>query len=205
MARLFHIGAIAREPAQAGIGVGDGGGNRLIHFVRQGGSQLSHGGHAADMGEIRLRLAKRFFGQLALGDVRRAANELRQIPGCVQNRMADSVYVFDSAAWKKDSEFHFVTRLFSDCSIDCLLPPGSILRMNALQPFFPSRRALFWIEAIYAVPFLGQMQGVSSRYPPGPTPRMREPLRFRQITLASPQCFFSLLALSDIRHRSHEL
>src|SRR5258708_805523 len=59
--------------------------------------------------------------------------------------------------------------------------------MNALQPFFPSRYALFWIEAIYAIPFLGQMQGVSSRYPPGPTPRMRESLRFRQARLAAPE------------------
>src|SRR5258708_40370532 len=101
--------------------------------------------------------------------------------------MADGVDVFDRVVWKQDSEFHFVTRFFRDCSIVCLLPLGSILRMNALQPFLPSRRALFWIEAINAVPFLGQMQGVSSRYPPGPTPGMREPLRFRQVRLASLQ------------------
>jgi hypothetical protein len=37
---------------------------------------------------------------------------------------------------------------FSDCSIDYSLPLGSILWMNALQPFFPTRRALFWIETI---------------------------------------------------------
>ena len=46
------------KPAQAGIGVGDGRGNRLIHFVGQRGSQLSHGGHPADVCEIRLRLAQ---------------------------------------------------------------------------------------------------------------------------------------------------
>ena len=57
-ARLFQIGLIARKPAQAGIGVGDSGGNRLIHFVRQGGGQLSHGGHPVDACEIRLRLAQ---------------------------------------------------------------------------------------------------------------------------------------------------
>src|SRR4029077_956440 len=104
--------------------------------------------------------------------------------------MADGVDVFDRAAWKKDSEFHFVTRLFSDCSIDCPLPLGSILRMSALPTFFKSRRAIFWIEAINAVPFLGQMQGVSSRYSPGPTPRVREPLRLRQVRLASLQLLF---------------
>ena len=57
--RLLQIGLIARKPAQAGIGVGDGGGNRLIHFVRQGGRQLSHGGHPADVRKIRLRLRSR--------------------------------------------------------------------------------------------------------------------------------------------------
>ncbi len=33
----FQIGMIARKPAQTGIGVGDRGGNRLVHFVRQRG------------------------------------------------------------------------------------------------------------------------------------------------------------------------
>src|SRR6267143_4206700 len=70
--------------------------------------------------------------------------------------------------------------------------------MNALQLFFPSRQTIFWIKAIYAVPFLGQMQGVSSRYPPSPTPRTHEPLRFRQITLAPAQRFFRLLCCGDV-------
>src|SRR5882762_3090672 len=108
--------------------------------------------------------------------------------------MADSVDIFERAVWKNDPEFHFVVRLFTDCSIDCrLLPLGSILRMNTPQTLFPSRHALFWIKAIYAVPFLGQMQRVSSRYLPGPTPRVREVLRFRQITLAPSQRFFRKL------------
>src|SRR3984893_16765717 len=104
--------------------------------------------------------------------------------------MADGVDVSDRAVWKKDSEFQFVIRLFSDCSIDYPLPLGSILRMSAQQTFFKSRRAIFWIEAINSVPFLGQMQGVSSRYPPGPTPCVREPLRLRQVRLASLQFLF---------------
>ena len=56
VARLFHIWSVASQPAQASIRVGDGGGNRLIHLVRQGGSQLPHGGHATDVCEIRLGL-----------------------------------------------------------------------------------------------------------------------------------------------------
>src|SRR5439155_13927361 len=75
-------------------------------------------------------------------------------------------------------------------SINCSLPRGSIVRMSALQAFVPSRHARSWIQAIYAIPFLGEMQGVSSLYPPGPTPGVREPLRLRQIRLASLQLLF---------------
>src|SRR5579864_8024038 len=42
------------------------------------------------------------------------------------------------------------------------------------------------------------MQGSVSGRSPGPTARLAEPLRFRQITLASPQRFFRLLALGDV-------
>ena len=69
--------------------------------------------------------------------------------------MAHGVDVFDRAVWKKDSEFHFVIRLSVDCSVDCLFPLGSILRRSALQKLFKSGRAIFWIEAKNAVPFLG--------------------------------------------------
>src|SRR5260370_5495383 len=104
--------------------------------------------------------------------------------------MADGVDVFGCGVRKKDSEFHFVIRLSSDCSVDCPFPLGSILWMSALQKLFKSRRAIFWIEAMNSVPFLGQMQGASSRYPPGPTPCVREPLRLRQVRLASLQLVF---------------
>src|SRR5258708_32846179 len=104
--------------------------------------------------------------------------------------MPDGTDVFDRAVWKKGSEFHFVFRLFSDCSIDCPLPLSAILRMSALPTFFKGRRAIFWIEAINPVPFFGQMNGVYSRAPPGPTPRVREPLRFPQVPTASAQLLF---------------
>src|SRR5260221_729217 len=112
--------------------------------------------------------------------------------------MAGGDDVLDRAVRKKDSEFHFVSRLFTDCSFDRSLPLASILRMSAPQPFFPSRHALIWIEAIYPIPLLGEMQGGSTRHAPDPTPRMREPLRLRQITLAPLQLFFRPLALTTL-------
>src|ERR1700723_1909840 len=98
--------------------------------------------------------------------------------------MADGVDVFGCGVGEKDSEFYFVIRFSVDCPVDGPFPRGAILRMRALQKLFKSRRAIFWIEAINSVPFLGQMQGVSTRDSPGPTPCVREPLRLRQVRLA---------------------
>src|SRR5207253_9902698 len=102
-------------------------------------------------------LARPRLGLLVSTDIHRAPHKMHQIPRRVQNRMAECVDVFGRAVTKKDSKLHLVIRFFTDCSIGCLLPLGSILRMNAGQPFFPSRQALFWIEAIYAIPFLREM------------------------------------------------
>src|SRR5260370_15841617 len=135
-----------------------------------------------------------FLCLLALGDVCRAAHEFHHIAACVQNRMADGVDVFDRAVRKEDSEFDFIVRLFTYCPIDCLLPLDSILRMNALQAFAPSRRALVCIEAIDAIPFLGKIYSVSSRYPPNPSPRIRDRLCFRPISLLAPHRLLISLA-----------
>src|SRR5437899_12484303 len=65
-ARLFHIGMIAVEPAQAGVGVRDSSGKWLIHFVRQGGRHLSPGGDTANVREVRLRLTQSVKAHLAI-------------------------------------------------------------------------------------------------------------------------------------------
>ncbi len=77
---------ITRKPAQAGVGVGDGSGNRLIYFVRQGGGQLSHRVHPADPREIRVRLAQLFFRMLALKALRvqRLVGFLKFLNCCLQ-------------------------------------------------------------------------------------------------------------------------
>src|ERR1700721_2669479 len=112
--------------------------------------------------------------------------------------MADGVDVSDRTARKKDPEFDFVIPLSSYCSLNRPLPLGSILRMNALQPLFPSWRALCWLVVVYAIPFLGEMHGVSSVDLPDPAAGMRKPLRFRQISLAMPQLLFRTLALGNL-------
>src|SRR5216684_360777 len=61
-----------------------------------------------DLSKLPFALPDLLFSLLTFGDICRATYELHQIPRCVQDRMADGVDVFDSAVWKKDSEFHFV-------------------------------------------------------------------------------------------------
>jgi len=95
------------------MGVGDGGRNRLIHFVRQGGSELSHGGHPVDVCEIRPRLTERFFNALLLGqggdqgeaqnDERNAGNHQRQI-GLIETCV--SLGLVDWAVSGKDGRSH---------------------------------------------------------------------------------------------------
>src|SRR5580704_4357712 len=103
--------------------------------------------------------------------------------------MADSVYIFDGAVRQEDSEFQLVFRSFTDGSLDFTLPPVSILWMNPLAPLFPRRHTLFWIEAKYAIPLVGKMQGASSLHLPDPTPGMRQPLGFFKVRLAVLQSF----------------
>src|SRR5580700_3801137 len=103
--------------------------------------------------------------------------------------MADSMDVFDGAVRQEDSEFYIVIRLCADGLLDRVLPLVSILRMNALASLFPLRHTLFWIEAKYAIPFVGQMQGGPSVHSPDPTPGMRETLGFLKVRLAVLQGF----------------
>src|SRR5882724_1908400 len=122
--------------------------HQVLQYVLQRSIARDHLQNAALSVTQRLR-------PLAFGDVNRATHELHQIPGCAHNRMANGVDISNGAGRKKDSEFHFVIRLFTYGSIDCGLPYGSILRMDALQPFLPSRHTRFWVEAVYPIPFLG--------------------------------------------------
>src|SRR5271168_148886 len=103
--------------------------------------------------------------------------------------MADSVHVFESAVRQKNSEFHIVFRLLPDGSVNYSLPSVSILWMKALSAFIPTRHTLMWIEAVDAIPFIGQMQSVPTRYLPNPASGMREPLGFLKVHLALLQGF----------------
>ena len=57
------------KPAQAGAGIVDHCGKRLIDFMSDGSSQLSQRRHARDVGQLHPCMVQGLFGPLALGDV----------------------------------------------------------------------------------------------------------------------------------------
>ena len=69
LTRLFDVGSIPGEPAQASPGIGEGGCNRLIHLVRDRGSKFAHRDHAVRVGQVRLCLAQPLFSLFAVFDV----------------------------------------------------------------------------------------------------------------------------------------
>ncbi len=126
--------------------------------MRQGGSQLSHGGNPVDVREILLRLTQSlalFLRPLALGDVDRCTDVFKDIAGHVVNGMTCRANVLNCSPWKNDSEIHVKVgaflRLFKK---NFSAYPVSILWMNALVERFVGRYTPFRIEAKQAVIFL---------------------------------------------------
>src|SRR5258707_347417 len=78
-----------------------------------------------------------------------------------------------------------------------------IVGMNSLDEFFGSRQAIPWIKTQNAVAFLRPIPDVGVGIP-GPTARVAESLRLRQISLAPTEFLLRPLALGDVDHRTDE-
>src|ERR1700722_18015348 len=99
--------------------------------------------------------------------------------------MANSMDPPHFSIWKKNAELQIVIGFFHDCPFDRALPLKAILRVDAFEIFFPSRRSLGWIEAVNPVPLLGEVHRVPIRYAPSPAARMGQLLRLCQMTFTS--------------------
>src|SRR5580698_5310274 len=138
------------------------------------------------MSQIRLELSQFFtllLGGFELCNVGRAAHELLQISGVGKDGMADSADPLHLSVRKKDAELLIVIGFFHDCPFDHPRPLNAILRMDAFEIFFPSRRSLSWIEAINPVPLLGEVYRLPVRWAPSPAARVGEFLRLSQVRL----------------------
>src|SRR3984893_3200396 len=100
--------------------------------------------------------------------------------------MANRLDVFDRTA-RNNPVFDIVIRSCCYGLIDFCQVFRSIFRMNTLQPLLPIGHAVFRVEPIDAIPLVGEVQRLLTRYTPDPTAGMCESLRFCQITFAPPQ------------------
>src|SRR3984893_14315224 len=100
--------------------------------------------------------------------------------------MANRLNVFDRTA-RNNPVFDIVIRICCYGSIDGGQVFRSIFRMNTLHPLLPIGHAVFGVEPIDAIPLVGEMHRLLTRYAPAPTPGMCESLRFCQITFAPLQ------------------
>ena len=91
---LRQSGGSPSQPAQAGLGIGDRRGDRLIDLVGDGGGQLAHGRDAVGVRKLHLHLAepplalaRLGFHSLALGQVEHEGDTLG--PALLEGRPAD--------------------------------------------------------------------------------------------------------------------
>src|SRR6266849_3095027 len=117
--------------------------------------------------------------------------------------MANSADPLHLSVRKKNAELLIVIGFFHDYPFDNALPPKAILRVDAFETFFPSRRSLSWIEAVNPVPFLGEVHRIPIRYAPNPAARVGQLLRLGQVRLSPLQLPGQHFLLGDI-HRGAE-
>src|SRR5260370_1289011 len=81
---------------------------------------------------------------------------------------------------------------------------GQVIGMDALLEFFKSRGPCRRIKSRHSEGFFGPVGVFAERRHKCPTARVTQPLRFRKISLASPQDFFRVSVLGDIRDRPNK-
>ena len=85
-----QVGSFAVEPAQTGLGIDNDGGERLVHFMGDGGSQFTQRRHARYMCEFRLRPAQRLLGIICAdrrSNIGASAAIADEISLCVKQRL----------------------------------------------------------------------------------------------------------------------
>ena len=109
--------------------------------MRKGCSQLTHGGHPADVSEIRLRFAQPLPLSLrlpAVGDVDYGTHIFNEIAERVENGMTKRASIPDFSAGMNDAVIEFELLLFTHRSLNHCGNSGLIVWMNGLKELFIS-------------------------------------------------------------------
>ena len=131
-ARLIQIRRFARQKAHTRAAVGHDRSQWLIDFMCDRSYQLSHAGYAADMCEIRLRLAQRFFGPLAFGYVQHRSNKL-DFARLIFLRMTHNMDMFDGTTRDQQAMFKIKILPILRRPFECLFHTGEVFQMSPLE------------------------------------------------------------------------
>ena len=97
-----EVGRVAVEPALAGGGVGDNGGQRLVHLMGDRGGELPQSRHARHMRKFRLRLMQLLLGVLARGDIAHRSDKF-DAAGFIRHRMRRRMDMLDRAVGQQQA------------------------------------------------------------------------------------------------------
>src|SRR5882757_6862726 len=127
-----------------------------------------------------------FLGCLALGDVDHSAHKFNEIARGAENRMTNAVNVPDGATRMHNAIIDFFVGHFMRGPRGRCPKRRLIVGMNSLDEFFGSGQTIPRIKTQNAVAFLRPIPDVSVGSP-GPTARVAESLRLRQVGFAAPE------------------
>ena len=194
---LLQIGPLYAQPAQSGIGVGDRGGDRLVHLMGDRGRELSHHCDAVRVRQLRLYFVERFLGAFAFRDVDRRAYEFDELSSGVEHRMSDVVDMFHRSIGQNNPVIIGIFCFRMGLPAKALSHPVAIFRVHVAPEYFAAR-AFLRIQSKNSKVFVGPVSRFSRRGVIGPAARLGEPLRFREMRLAPPQ---SLLKSYSVQWR----
>src|SRR5579864_4001799 len=112
--------------------------------------------------------------------------------------MTDGLGVLNRSVGVDDSVFDPVLRLLPCCIAHGSSHALAILWVDSFQERFARRWTLLRIESTNSEHFVGPVKCLLRRRVIGPTARMRQLLRFRQISFAAPESLLCSFALLDI-------
>src|ERR1700739_4652595 len=111
--------------------------------------------------------------------------------------MTDRMDVFNRSVRENDPVLVLVFRLLPHCIVEGFVDPFAILWGDSFQERVARRWTLLGIESTNSKHFGGPVNRLILRRVIGPTARMAQPLRFRQISFTPPQSVLCQLAFNS--------
>ena len=149
-----------------------------------GGDELAHRREARHVGKLRLSAACTLHRHRTLGDVHGRPENLHRFARGVDDGMRHDVMKADRAIRQNDSMLEIDVTFLAHDRIGLLQERHAIVRMNALANDFLERNRRSRLVR-KNTEHLVRPEDLARNFVLRPTPGMREPLTFREITFAA--------------------